>query len=69
MGELSKWSKAVKIEMIKQDLTITDVAVKLHKTRPYISAIVNGRLYSAPTIKDISDLLNIPDAKDTLRRV
>lgn len=57
--KLSEWSKQVKIEMVKRDWGINDLANAVHMSRPYVSAVVNGRVYSAPAVKAISDELNV----------
>jgi hypothetical protein len=43
-------------------MTIEDLACKIGKSRPFTSAVVNGRIYAEPTVKLISDLLNVTDA-------
>ena len=55
--KLSEWCKAVKIEMIKRDWSVGDLAEAVFMTREYVSAIINGRVYSAPAVKTISDVL------------
>lgn len=57
--ELPGWCKAAKIELVKRDMSITELAEKIGKTREWTSAVVNGRVYSEPTMKEISDYLNI----------
>lgn len=62
MGKiLSSWCKQAKKELIDRDMTITDLANQIGKTREYTSAVINGRAYSEPTVKAISDALNITD--------
>lgn len=58
---LSPWCKQVQCALINKDMTINDLAKELGKSRQYISAVVNGRTYAEPTVKEISDLLNITD--------
>lgn len=63
MGKvLSPWCKLARKAMIDMDLTVAELAAKVGRSREYTSAIVNGRIYSEPAIKDISDVLNIPDS-------
>lgn len=57
--ELPGWCKAAKIELVKRDMSITELAEKIGKTREWTSAVVNGRVYSEPTMKEISNYLNI----------
>jgi transcriptional regulator with XRE-family HTH domain len=59
--KLSPWCKAVQCELIKRDMSINDLAEKLGKSRQFVSGVVNGRIYAEPTVKLISDLLNITD--------
>lgn len=58
---LSPWCKQAKIAMINLDMTVAELAGKIGKSREYTSAVVNGRIYAEPTIKEISDVLNISD--------
>lgn len=57
---LSPWCKSVKIELIRREMSITDLAAAIGKSREYTSAIVNGRVRAEPTEQAISDVLNIP---------
>ncbi len=63
--KLSKWCKSVKIEMVKKDLEVQDLAAALGMNRSYVSSIINGRVYSVPAVKKISDYLGIPDSGTT----
>ena len=63
--KLSMWCKNAKIEMIRRDLKTTELAAKLDMNRSYISSILNGRVYSAPAVKKISDYLGIADSDTT----
>lgn len=66
--KLSPWCKQAKIELIKRDMTVNDLAEMIGRTRQHTSAILNGRIYSSATIKEISDVLNIPEiAKESER--
>ena len=59
--KLSPWCKAVKVEMIRRDWEVSDLAERIGKSRQFTSGVVNGRIYAEPTVKQISDLLNITD--------
>ena len=61
MRKLSPWCKSVKKALIDSDMSVDDLARKIERTREYTSAVVNGRIYSEPAIKAISDVLNITD--------
>lgn len=67
MGKvLSPWCKQVKIKLIELDMSVGELATKIDKTREYTSAVVNGRIYSEPAVKAISDVLNISETANTL---
>lgn len=63
---LSPWCKEVKCELIKRDMTIAELAEKIGLSREYTSAVVNGRNYSEPAVKAISDELNITETACSL---
>lgn len=63
---LSPWCKQAKIRLIELDMTVAELARKVGLTREYTSAIVNGRMYSEPAIKAISDVLNITESACSL---
>lgn len=63
--KLSEWCKNAKIEMIKRDLKTTRLAEELGMNRSYVSSILNGRIYSSPAVKKISDYLGIADSDTT----
>ncbi len=64
--KLSPWCKLAKITLIKRDLDMNDLARSLEMSRPYVSSILNGRVYSPVAVKKISDFLQIPDAESEL---
>lgn len=67
MGKvLSPWCKQAKCELINRDMSVTELAEKIGRTREYTSAVVNGRIYSEPAIKAISDVLNITETACSL---
>lgn len=63
---LSPWCKQVKKELIDRDMGVGELAKKIGRTREYTSAIVNGRIYSEPAVKAISDVLNIHETACSL---
>ena len=63
---LSPWCKQAKIRLIELDMTVAELASKVGLTREYTSAIVNGRVFSEPAIKAISDVLNIAETACSL---
>lgn len=58
---LSNWCKQVKCELINRDMTVNELADLIGKSREYTSAVVNGRVYAKPVVKEISDILNIQE--------
>lgn len=60
--KLPIWCKNAKIAMINQNLTVQEVATGTSMSRPYVSSIINGTVYSENAVKKISDFLRIPDA-------
>lgn len=63
---LSPWCKQAKIRLIELDMTIPELAEKVGMTRQYTVAIINGRAYSEPAVKAISDVLNITETACSL---
>ena len=59
--KLSPWCKSAKCQLIKRDMSIAELAEKIGRTREYTSGIINGRIYSEPAVKLISDELNISE--------
>ena len=57
--KLSDWCKQVKCELTVRDMKISDLANEVGMSKNYTSAIVNGRVYSEPAIRTISEFLNI----------
>ncbi len=64
--KLSPWCKEAKKTMIDRDLEVNELAAELGMSRPYVSSILNGRVYSPVAVKKISDYLHIPDAGSKL---
>ena len=68
-GTLASWMKSVKIEMIKRDLSGSDLAEAVGKTRTHTAAVINGKLIAPSTANAISDFLNIKTAPyENIRR-
>lgn len=63
--KLSPWCKSAKIAMLEKDLSVKRLAESLGMNRCYVSSIINGRVYSVPGVKRISDYLGIPDSDTT----
>lgn len=58
---MPRWCKEAQKAMIDKDITVAGLSKKVGRSRPFVSAIINGRQYSEPTIKLISDVLGIDD--------
>lgn len=58
---LSPWCKQAKCELIKRDMTVSELADLIGKSREYTSSVLNGRVYAEPVVKAISDVLNIEE--------
>lgn len=63
--KLSPWCKAVKIAMIERDIGVGELAEAIGKSRTQTSGVINGKIYAEPTVKLISDYLNITDTACT----
>lgn len=57
--KLPPWCKLVKHTLIDKDMDITELANSLDLARPYLSSVINGRVYSQPAVNRISDFLGI----------
>lgn len=42
--KLSPWCKRAKIEMIRKDISVNDLAEQLGNNRSYLSSVLNGRV-------------------------
>lgn len=62
--KLSNWCKEAKIQMIRKDISVQQLADAIGMSRQYASAITNGRVIAEPAIKKISDYLGISDQYD-----
>lgn len=45
---LPPWCKLVKHTLIDKDMDVSELATKTGLARPYLSSIINGRIYSQP---------------------
>ena len=55
------WCKSVRIAMVKRGWGVLDLAKAANMSKGHISAVINGRVHSAPAAKVISDVLNIDE--------
>lgn len=57
--ELSNWSKEVRKKLIDKDMTISELAKQIGKSRSYVTEIISGRVKSPNTQKLINEFLEI----------
>lgn len=62
---LPPWCKLVKHTLIDKDMDVSELATKTGLARPYLSSIINGRIYSQPAVNKVSDCLGISNDYDT----
>lgn len=51
---LPPWCKLVKHTLIDKDMDVSELATKTGLARPYLSSIINGRIYSQPAVNSIN---------------
>lgn len=57
--ELSPWGKQCKMQMVALNKSLDDLSNEIKLSKPYISAIINGRVVAPEgTIQAISEALN-----------
>ena len=61
---LPPWCKLVKHTLIDKDMDVSELATKTGLARPYLSSIINGRIYSQPAVNKVSDCLGISNDYD-----
>lgn len=54
-----EWCKAVKIELVKKEMSINQLAEELDVSRDRLSLVINGRMMSEEIIKSVDCLLKI----------
>lgn len=62
---MPRWCKDVQKSMIDKDMTVEELSSRVGRSRQFVSAIINGRQYSEPTVKIISDVLGVSDTNRT----
>lgn len=61
---LPDWCKRAQIAMIRDDITLDDLAKATGYCRQHINAVINGRLISEKAINNISMCLGISNEHD-----
>ncbi len=65
-SRITGWHRAVKIAMVDKNISFADLEKALGLSRTYLSAVINGRIYSDTAAKRISEFLSIPDGDITV---
>ena len=63
---LPPWCKFVKHTLIDRDMEVSELANKTGMARPYLSSIINGRVYSQSAVNKVSDYLGISNDYDAI---
>ncbi len=59
---VNEWGKQVRIALIKEDMTLKDLAELIGYSPSYIRAVVGGKLNSIENVQSkINDVLNIKE--------
>lgn len=54
-----EWCQCVKVELVKQRMSVTQLAEKLNISRDRLSLIINGRMMNEEIVEAVAKLLNI----------
>ena len=54
-----EWSKAVKIELVKREMSVNQLAKKINVSRDRLSLVINGRMMNEDIVCAVNRLLNI----------
>lgn len=54
-----EWCQAVKIELVKRNMSINQLAEQISISRDRLSMVINGRMMNEQIVKDVNRLLNI----------
>ena len=63
---LPPWCKLVKHTLIDKDMDVSELATKTGLARPYLSSIINGRIYIQPAVNKVSDFRGISNDYDAI---
>ena len=53
------WCQAVKIELVKRDMTVSELANRLKVSRDRLSLVVNGKMMNHEIVKGVNSLLGV----------
>ena len=54
-----EWCQCVKIELVKQKMTVNQLAEKLNVSRDRLSLVINGKMMNEEIVDAVASLLNI----------
>ena len=54
-----EWCQAVKIELVRQKMSVSKLAEKLDVSRDRLSLVINGRMMNEGIVASVNGLLNI----------
>ena len=54
-----EWCQAVKIELVKRNMSVNQLAEKASVSRDRLSMVINGRMMNERIVEDVNRLLNI----------
>lgn len=54
-----EWCQAVKIELVKRNMSVNQLAEKASVSRDRLSMVINGRMMNKQIVEDVNRLLNI----------
>lgn len=54
-----EWCQAVKIELVKRNMSVNQLAEKANVSRDRMSMVINGRMMNEKIVEDVNRLLNI----------
>lgn len=54
-----EWCQSVKIELVKQRMSVGNLAEKLNVSRDRLSLVINGKMMNEKIVESVNNLLNI----------
>lgn len=54
-----EWCQCVKVELVKQKISVGQLADKLNVSRDRLSLVINGKMMNEKIVDDVASLLNI----------
>jgi hypothetical protein len=54
-----EWCQTVKIELVKQGITVSELSRRLHISRDRLSLVVNGKMMNSEIVNGVNGLLGI----------